>query len=44
MAMATAYRCAHCLKMLPVDETGQPQPCDDHPDGAIELIPSDEAE
>lgn len=33
------YRCAHCLQLLLVDEAGAAEPCEAHPDGAIELIP-----
>lgn len=35
------YRCAHCLQLLPV-VFDEPQPCEAHPDGAIELIPDDD--
>lgn len=36
------YRCAHCLSLLPLDEAGEPLPCEAHPDGAVELILDEE--
>lgn len=36
-----SYRCVHCYRLLDTDAEGNPVPCPDHPDGAIELIPED---
>lgn len=36
------YRCAHCLRELVVAGDGEPEPCPDHPEGAVEGL-DDEA-